>query len=396
MKHYFNITHIFYIIFIVASFLASCSGEEKKEKKEDNINGATLPKLTVTLTGEELKNLQIELVKLETKPIETKITLSGKVISLPNNQAQLNCPIQGMVNNVLVRQGDFVKKGQTIMILSSMQLIELQEAYLTSKSEKDLLDIKFKRQEELMRNNIGALADFQTIEAQRREAANKMRSISAKLGLLGINTSLLSDSANSVISEIVSIKAPITGYITKLPISIGKIITTQDLLAEIVNINELQAEIFVYDQNLDDIKEGQRISLNFVNHAFVPVTGTVAYISRQIDPITKAGTIYVNFVTPSNEMILPGMSVQGFVLSKSNQSTSLSVPNSAILQQEDAFYVFGTTNPNLSGEIKLTKYKIFVGNKNDDYSEISFPNQINSDIYVAKSNIAVLEAELNQ
>jgi len=385
-------------IILVLSFclLLSCSSESSlTSSAESNVTNADFQ--VVTLSTEQLNNLQIEFIKPEKKTLVEQIHLNGKVQSLPNNRAIINSNIGGIVDKILIHEGDIVQKGQILMVLSSMEFIELQESFLTAKSEKDLLDIKFQRQEEMMRKEIGALADFQTIEAQRREANNKKKALTAKLEILGVDVKKLADSANSVVTPYLYIKSPISGYVTHLPISIGQLIKGENILVEIVNTDQLIAEMSVYDNDLDEIMIGQKLELDFVNHTYAPVEGKVTHIARSIDPVTKAGMIYVSFSNPKNVLVLPGMSVRAVLSDKqAGEATAYIAPINAFLEQDESYYVFFVTEqPKEAGKVvRIRKQKIVVEQRNDDLIEFNFPNSIGNTFFIASGNVALLENQL--
>jgi len=320
-------TFILYIAIIIL-FLSACS---KQEKVGENLS-KTLDFLE--LSENQLATLNIKFIKPERKQIVQNVYLNGKVKSLPNLSATVSSNIEGKVDKIFVVEGSIVKKGAPLMTLTSMRLIELQNDYLAAKSEADFATIELERQKELVRNRVGALVDLQTAEAKYKASISREKSISAKLELLGINIANLQDPQHAKISNSVTITSPIDGYVIKLPISIRALASEQTILAELVNINELHAEIYVYDKEINLIKEGQSVEIDFVNSSFKSVIGKVQSISRSIDPETKAIEVHVTFNPPQGALVLPGMSVRAIVLSKDDDVEAHAVPLSAVLQEE--------------------------------------------------------------
>ncbi len=382
-------TFILYIAIIVL-FLSACSKEEKA--------GGNLSKTIdfLELSENQLATLNIKFIKPERKQIVQNVYLNGKVKSLPNLSATVSSNIEGKVDKIFVVEGSIVKKGAPLMTLTSMRLIELQNDYLAAKSEADFATIELERQRELVKNRVGALVELQTAEAKYKAAISREKSISAKLELLGINIANLQDPQNAKISNSVTITSPIDGYVIKLPISIGVLASEQTVLAELVNINELHAEIYVYDKEINLIKEGQSVEIDFVNSSFKSVTGKVQSISRSIDPETKAIEVHVTFNPPQGALVLPGMSVRAIVLSKDDDVEAHTVPLSAVLQEEDNYYVFGTESQIGSGKLQIKKYKVNLGDKDENFTEIIFPNGFPQNLSIAQNNVASLEMQRKQ
>jgi cobalt-zinc-cadmium efflux system membrane fusion protein len=251
--------------------------------------------------------------------------------------------------------------------------------------------LEFKRQEELIKNNIGALVDFQTTESKLRAAESKVNALQAKLMLLGYSKEFIN---NPEVASNVMILAPIDGYVFKLPVQIGMLATTDVTLAEIVNNRELMADVFVYDKDLDNITEGQPVEIDFITHSYPSVIGSVAHISRAIDPQTKAVTVHVKFTAPADKLVLPDMSVRCVIVKKESLTPKLTVPLAAILTEEDHHFVYlSFTNENKNKETMMHKYRVSLGNQNEKQVQIAFPNEPTGDYRIVTKNVMIVENE---
>jgi RND family efflux transporter MFP subunit len=383
----------YYILCGFAFLFTACSGNEEKALNDPEIRQTDF----VELTPQELKTMEIELATPGTQPIVSNIYLNGKVTSLPNLSASVSSNVEGKVEKVFVTKGSIVRKGQPLMVLSSMELIELQNDYLAAKSEMDFYAVEFRRQEELIKSNVGALADFQVTEAKYNAAISREKALRAKLQLLDIDADQFKNPKTSVITPSVTIKSPIDGYVTELPVTIGMLASVQTKLAEIVDTNQLYAEIFVYEKDLDLITEGQEVEIDFINAAFDNVMGKVMSISRAINTETRAVTAFVQFAAHKGDLVLPGMNVRAVVLNKEGTKGAVTVPVSALMKEDDQIYVFaGANKPNAKGKFKIMKYKVEVGSTSDTLAEIIFPNGAPPNIVVAKTNVMVLETQRRQ
>lgn len=378
-------------IFVAIGLLSGCS-EEKKAVETPKASNTDF----LVLTESQLATLNIKFAKPDRKQIVENIYLNGKVKSLPNLSATVSSNIEGKVEKIFVVEGSIVRKGQALMTLSSMELIELQNAYMTAESETDFSTIELDRQKELIKNNVGALVDLQTAEAKYNSCLSREKTLKAKLDLLGISVTNLQDPKNVNVATAVTIESPIDGYVINLPVSVGVLASVQTVLAEIVNVSELHAEIYVYDKDIDLVQDGQTVEIDFVNHALATVKGTVQSISRSIDPETKAIEVHVTFSAPKGALVLPGMSVRAIVLNKDKDVTAHAVPLSAVLQEEDNYFVFGTESAIGSGKLNIKKYKVNLGSKDENYTEVIFPNEVSDKLTIAQNNVAALEMQRKQ
>lgn len=89
------------------------------ENEEDNqIEGS--PKIeAVNLSDEELKELNIQIDKVESGRIESRLTLTGEIAVDPLKVVHLRPRYAGVVKNIFVNLGDYVAKGDTVAIIES-------------------------------------------------------------------------------------------------------------------------------------------------------------------------------------------------------------------------------------------------------------------------------------
>jgi RND family efflux transporter MFP subunit len=369
------------------SFAVLLSCGKTSLEKSGTINDGVM-----NITKEKLKTIDVSFIKPPVKDLAQYITFNGKIKASPNHSAEVSSNIEGKIENIFVREGDFVKKGQAIATMSSMQLIELQDQYLNAKSEVDFMKIDFERQQELKRNNVGALSEYQIVETKYKTAISKEKAYRAKLELLGVSVDKLTDPRNSTISKSLTISAPIDGFVYSLPISVGMLSTPETILAKLIDNRHLHAEIYLYDKDINQIKDGQSVTIDFINASYKDIEGTVNSIDRVIDDETKAITAYIIFEVPLDYIIMPDMSIKVKVESRNNTNAGYVVPNSALLIEDENVFVFATEKID-QDTLKIQKYKIEFGDRNDHESEILFNTETPKSIYIANKNASMLEAE---
>jgi membrane fusion protein, heavy metal efflux system len=375
------------LLSVIVLAISSCKNGQKAKSKE-------LPADVLEISANQLGLLEINLVKPEKRVVENKVYLNGKVMALPNLQASVSTDIEGKVEKVFVLEGAYVKKGQPLVTMRSMELIELQNQYLTSKSEIDFLEIEYNRQKELANNKIGALSEFQITEAKYNAAISKEKALRAKLEMVGVNVNLLSAPELAKISSELVIVSPIEGYVHALPVTVGMLASPHTILAEIINTDDLFSVLYAYDKDIELIEVGQPVEISFINHSFPQVKGTVTSIERVVDDESKSINVHVRFNAPDKSLIFHDMNIRATIQTNSTSEMAHAVSTRAILQEEDSYYVFCTDNKkDAEGNIQLKKSKVKVGEMNDEFTEIQFLNPVQEGFFIAQNNVMALEAE---
>lgn len=377
-----------------ALLLTNCGGEEATETNDTTAQPAPPQNAdTLRLSAKQLESVNVELIGFENRPLRPVINANGRVSLLPDSKAGVHTEIEGHIDAIYVREGQFVKKGQVLAKLTSMEFLELQNQYLSAKSEADFLDVEFHRQEELKKSNIGVLAEYQSTEAKRNAALARIQALKAKLNLLGTPTAPLDNPRTAKVSPAVYLKAPIGGSVYRVYKNLGMALMPSETLVEIINPEKFEAKVFVYENDADLIREGQAVELSFANESIPPVTGRVAYISRSLDTENRTITLHVNFKLPgAQQKLLSEMNVRAKIVGVTERSSPSTLPRTAILTDGEASYIFATTNPT-ADRIPLRKFKVEIENEGEDFVQVGVLEKLPTTAKVANKNILALEAE---
>ena len=179
-----------FIFFITAILLlGACSS---KKQSPQSIAPA-IDERTVLLSALQLKNAGVETGKLEQREISSILKVNGKIDVPPQNLISISVPLGGYLKNTDLLPGMHVNKGQVIAVMQDQQYIQLQQDYLLAKARIGYLENEFKRQRELSQSQASSDKVFQLSEADYRSQQVLITALAAKLELVGISTSKISE-----------------------------------------------------------------------------------------------------------------------------------------------------------------------------------------------------------
>lgn len=282
-------------------------------------------------------------------PVEASDAIRGEISALYNSTATLEAEqesnvvtkVRGIVNEIYVEEGDFVKAGQTLAKLEDKQLeIEAKRAH--SVYEKSLND--FKRSQELFEKKLISAENFDNVkfEYQNQKAAYEL----TKLNL-----------------DNTTIKSPIDGVVSSRFIKKGNLINANDQLFHITNVSRLLAILHVPEHETVKIKSDQTTLLKIDALKEHVINGRVERISPVVNPET--GTFKVTIaVTDKSGMLKPGMFTRVQIVYDTKENAIL-VPKSAILEKNQGESVF------VIKDSVAYKKKIKTGYSNGDNIEIT-------------------------
>jgi len=314
------------LAFIV--IIAACSNEENtaptESAEESNV---------VTLTPAQLQNAGISTDTLKQETFSSIIKLNGTIDVPPQNLASISMPLGGYLTHTKLLPGMAIRKGEIIATLEDQQFIQLQQDYLVEKSKLNLAKAEYDSQKELNATKAGSDKILEQATAAYQSANAMVNSLEEKLKLIHINPAKVSVDH---ISSKAYLYAPFTGFVTKVNVNIGKYVSPQDVLFELVNPEDIHLNLRVFEKDLPYLSEGQPL-LAFTNtHPEKKYPCDIVLISKLI-PEERAAEVHCHFDRYDHSLI-PGMYMNAEV--KTNSKSSMALPDDAVVRFEANDYVF--------------------------------------------------------
>jgi cobalt-zinc-cadmium efflux system membrane fusion protein len=220
----------------VLSFLA-CGG---KQQDQQSAGTETPPETHVSLSKEQLQNAKLETGMAEKGDISSTLRLSGTIDVPPQNMVSVSFPLGGYLKSTRLLPGMRVRKGEVLAVMEDAQFIQLQQEYLLTKSKLTLTEAEFQRQQTL---NAGKAASDKVLQQAKSEFEAQritQRALAEKLRLIGLEPEKLSEEN---LSRTVNVYSPISGYVAKVDVNIGKYTAPTDVLFELVNPEDIHLNL---------------------------------------------------------------------------------------------------------------------------------------------------------
>ena len=314
---------------LILFFLVACGSQKKEEKQQ----AAAAVEEIVELNAVQQKNAGIAIANPVRQAISTELKVNGIVEVPPQNIVSISFPMGGYLRSTRLLPGMRVTKGEVIAVMEDQSLVQLQQDYLIARERLELLEVEYKRQRELRQENVNAEKVFQQATAEYNSQQILCKGYSEKLQLVGIEPAALTTAS---ISRTVPLRAPISGFVSKVNINIGKYVTGTDVLFELINPNNVHAALTVFEKDISRVATGQSVSLSFVNDPFTIYAGKVFVITRNVDE-NRSALVHCYF-EKQPEKLLPGMFLQASIRIENREA--LTVPEGAIVRFENRFFVF--------------------------------------------------------
>ena len=341
-----------YFLLSISLFVFSCTADKASEVVEPT---STVLGNGVSFTAKQMEQAGIDTGRMVYKSIDETVQVNGMVDVPPQNIVSISFPMGGYIKSSDVLPGQKIIKGGILAIIEDQGLVQLQEDYLIGKSKLQYLEKEYARQEELHKANVNAEKVWQQTQADFQSQKILVKAGAEKLQLVGINPDHLNDQN---ISRSVALRAPISGFVSKVNMNIGKYVGPTDVLYEIINPDDLHAALTVFQKDLGKVVIGQEVNIRFVEQPNTVYKGKVILVNQQVDE-NHGALLHCHFINHPAQL-KPGMFLNaGIIINKQSQWL---VPEQAVCSYGGKQYIFVATG----SANQFTMEEITTGTKEND------------------------------
>ncbi|HCC94725.1 MAG TPA: efflux transporter periplasmic adaptor subunit [Flavobacteriaceae bacterium] len=370
-----------YILMLCTSLVVmSCNKEETKPEVEQK---ATISTSILKLTDAQLNNFEIDTTSLRHQNLPTTIRLNAKTAVTPENTISITNAFGGYVKQIALIPGNYVNKGQVLVVLEDPQYIQMQEDYLTTKALLEQANADYVRQKDLNAEQAASDKVMQQAKATRQLLMVKKSSLEQKLRLMNINPSSVS---LSNIRRTINVYAPISGMVSQVFANTGQYISPADAMLEIINPDRSLLNVKVFEKDLSNIQIGQFLKAYTNAKPDQKLDAQITSISNQVN---EDGTVDVFArITNANGTRLTANMYFNIELQVNSLNANV-LPEEAVIQFEGKDYVFERQTKN---QFRLVPVEI--GGSANKMIEIKSP-QNSGKVYVSKGAYYLLTAMKN-
>lgn len=315
--------------------LLTACGQQKKEITQQAAEKETEAS-SVTLTNAQAKQAGIVTAPVKKQVINTVLKVNGVVDVPPQNIVSVSFPLGGYLKTTHLLPGMHVNKGEIIGVIEDQALVQLQQDYLVAIARLTYLQQEHERQKELNEQKVSADKIYQQTVADFTAQKVMVKGLAEKLRLIAIDPLRLEEAK---ISRSVPIYSPISGFVSKVNVNIGKFVSATEVLFELINPSDIHAALTIFEKDMPKVKVGQQVSVSFVDDPLREYNCEVILVARNVDD-NRSGVAHCHFASmPKN--LLPGMFLNGSI--RITHAEVMAVPDESIVRFGGKQYVLHET-----------------------------------------------------
>jgi cobalt-zinc-cadmium efflux system membrane fusion protein len=250
------------------------------EKKTDTPQTAKaeIGKISYPANAPQLASIKLATISEVSLPIAD--TMNGKLAYDENVTSRVSSPVAGRVIHSTVEIGDYVKRDTPLLILDSPDMATADADFAKAKADQQRKKLNLDRAQKLLEQEVIARKDVESAEADYLQAAAETK----RAGLRMRNLNAQGSENGKFI-----LKAPISGLVTDKQINPGLEVRPDAAapLLTITDLNRLWVLVDVPERYIGNIKNGQKIQLEFDAYPDQIFDALVDRVGLALDPTTR-------------------------------------------------------------------------------------------------------------
>jgi cobalt-zinc-cadmium efflux system membrane fusion protein len=351
-----------FILIILLTFFSCKEAKPTDEILENDI---------IKVSKAQFQSSKMEINIPSQEDFDVAVFASGKIDVPAQHRAKVSPFIGGYIKSMNLIIGQKISKGQALMTLENTEYIDIQKEYVSFSNQLKYLKSEYVRQKTLYDEQITSQKNYLKAESDFKQANAICESLKQKLRLLNIN---ISGVERGNFSSQVTLISPISGDLTVLNANIGQFVSTSDNLLEVVNTQHLQLNLKLFEKDIVQIKQGQKIKFNIPESNKNFFESEVIMVGKSIENEDRSIAVFGNLSTEIQQKLLAGMFVEAQIITSTQKG--MAIPIDALIKEENTYFVLKLMQE--KNEYQFKKIPVKIGAKNEKFVEIISNNLINS------------------
>jgi RND family efflux transporter MFP subunit len=318
--------------------------------------------------------LDVDLVTVQQRALPRTLPVTGAIKAV--NVAQLKAKVPGEVKQLLVREGEPVRRGQLVARIDPSdyvsKLAQARNGWLAAQGQVDIAQRNYDNNKSLVDQNF----------ISRTALDNSLNNLEvAKANAAAAKAAL--DMAEKSLAD-TAITSPIDGVVSQRFVQPGEKVGQDARIVEVVDLSQLELEAPVPADDVAQVAVGQAAEIT-PDGMDAKIAATVARIAPSTVGTSRNILVYLR-LQPKGEALRQGMFAKGVIRTGSNREL-LAAPLSAVRVDEPQPYVWL-----LDGDL-LRKKRVGLGERSlvDDDTLVQITSGVSAGSRILRGGISSVQ-----
>jgi cobalt-zinc-cadmium efflux system membrane fusion protein len=273
-----------------------------------------------------------------------ELKLNGHVTTNENLEANVYALVSGKTTHIYVENGDYVKKGQALATIQSIETVDITSQVLQSENQVENTRKNLQFQKELFEEHMVTKLEVAQAEMDHKIAIADLYKNKQLAGITGGT------------KGVHTLRAPIDGYIIHKAISNASEVRSDhnDILFTVADLSEVSIIANVFESDIQKIHSNNPVQIKTLSGNDKVHTGKIDKIYNVLDNQTRTMKVRINLKNPGKEL-KPGM-FASVLVREEQEEFMLCVPSQSIVMDNSRHYIILKKGNSLSTrEVKILK-----------------------------------------
>jgi len=296
---------------------ASGAADEAAAAPEKSENGEAL-EASGEKAVDEKPPVPVNVSDVQIGTVSTYLTATANLV--PEDEVKVLAEAEGRVTDLLVEEGDHVKRGQ---LLAALLRDEAEIRFNKAELKATNAALAYERAAKMAAEDLISREEFDKITMDDRIAQQELAEARWQL-------------------DKTEIRAPFDGRLTLRSVTLGQHVRPGDELFVVTDFDPLIARIYLPEKDVLALEEGRQVKITLKANDNVRFRGHIRQISPVVDTATGTVKVTVAAIDPP-----PAVRPGGFVtidITRETRESALLVPRKAVIRELNQAHVFVADN----------------------------------------------------
>lgn len=333
------------IITLLTVCIASCHpGSSSDEDGQGSAGERDQGSNILMITRDQFQANGMEIGRPDSTRFSQEVNGNGYVRASVSGKVAISTMVPGRIMKINKTMGDPVRPGGVLYVLEGNEIVDLQQKYAAAAQSLKKLKRTYERQQSLSEEHITSEKELMNAESNYRRLLAEADGMRSKLELIGLSPS---DVRNGKITSRISITSPIGGVITKQEASTGAFVEPGEMLATVVDPDQLLLEMHVFQKELQSLSTGLPVEFYAPDTPERVWKATLSRIGGSIDKDSRTVVCLADIAREDIDELVDGMFTEFSIITC--ERNTLAIPEYAAVLENDRYYVYHLEEENDEG-----------------------------------------------
>ncbi|MBE7412932.1 MAG: efflux RND transporter periplasmic adaptor subunit [Leptospiraceae bacterium] len=334
--------------------------EDSTTSNKENSNRIDLS-MKIKVPSEIKEDTEIETIEVKRKDFQDTISVIGEISANPDNIRKIGARLAGRITSVNFKEGDHVKKGDTLITLDSPDASRLRSKFLGSLSRYTASQKNYSRLKELVTLRLAGEQEAINAESELRIMESELEADRENLRVYDIAIPNMAKEKKETIGNY-EVRSPKSGIILSREAIVGGQVDANTNMGTVGDISEVWFIGKLFEKDISKIGTGENAIIQLNAYPNTKFEGRLTYIGIQIDPSSR--TVNARIVL-KNKKNLAKVGLFGVAEISAIEPEVISVPSYCLTEVNGKVGVFVEEKP---GEYVFRE--VAIGRKSNTLVEI--------------------------